>query len=76
MTGTTRSRTGRVRVLIVDDEPALTPKELDLLGPLMEHPRQVPGEARSLDKTDRGRVPVIHTVRGPGSAIRPVEEGR
>ncbi len=27
-------------------------------------------------KTDRGRAPVIHTVRGMGYALRPVEDGR
>ncbi len=26
--------------------------------------------------TDRGRAPVIHTVRGMGYALRPVEDGR
>ncbi|WP_369273982.1 hypothetical protein AB5J55_32290 [Streptomyces sp. R11] len=59
MTGTAGFRNGRVRGLIVDDEPALT----DVLSCRRR-------------KFDRGRAALIHTVRGPGHAIRPVEDGR
>ncbi|MFJ8106482.1 response regulator transcription factor [Streptomyces sp. NPDC096132] len=78
---------------------ALTAKEFDLLGLLMENPRQVLSKAQILDrvwsssfdgggnlvevyisslrrKLDRGRAPMIHTVRGLGYAIRPAEDGR
>ncbi|MER5431352.1 response regulator transcription factor [Streptomyces sp. NPDC002588] len=77
----------------------LTVTEFGPLGPLMEHPRQVPSRTRILDrvrsgsfdgggnlvevhisslrrKLARGRAPLIHTVRGPRCAIRPVEDGR
>ncbi|MFF3499845.1 response regulator transcription factor [Streptomyces sp. NPDC003247] len=77
------------------DRIALTAKEFDLLGLLMDHPRQVLSKAQILDhvwsssfdgggnlvevyisslrrKIDRGRAPMIHTVRGVGYAIRPV----
>ncbi|CAM5641093.1 hypothetical protein [Streptomyces aurantiogriseus] len=59
MTGTSVSRTGRVRVCVVDGEPALTE--------VLSGPRR---------KTDRARVRMIHGVRGPGYAVRPVEAGR
>ncbi|MCX4765605.1 response regulator transcription factor [Streptomyces sp. NBC_01275] len=81
------------------DRIALTAKEFELLGLLMEHPRQVLSKAQILDrvwssafdgggnlvevyisglrrKIDRGRSPMIHTVRGLGYAIRPAEHGR
>ncbi|WP_251062975.1 MULTISPECIES: hypothetical protein [unclassified Streptomyces] len=59
MSAPSGSRTGRVRVLIVDDEPVqLTAKEFA--------PRRI----------DKGRAPVIHTVRGLEYAIRPLEGGR
>ncbi|KOU62722.1 transcriptional regulator [Streptomyces sp. MMG1533] len=77
----------------------LTAKEFDLLGLLMNHPRQVLSKAQILDhvwnssfdgggnlvevyisglrrKIDKGRAPMIHTMRGLGYAIRPAEEGR
>ncbi|MFH8801288.1 response regulator transcription factor [Streptomyces sp. NPDC017936] len=81
------------------DRIPLTAKEFDLLGLLMEHPRQVLSKAQILDhvwsgsfdgggnlvevyisglrrKIDRGRAPMIHTVRGLGYAIRPAGDGR
>ncbi|MFD3497391.1 response regulator [Streptomyces sp. NPDC058676] len=128
MTGTSGSRTGRVRVLLVDDEPTLTevlpvavagagrrscpaadghsalrvarrsaPHAValdgmlpDLDGPQVpRRPRQGPPKPPVLMLTareapehsprreiDEGRTPMIHTVRGPGHAIRPTEEGR
>ncbi|MFE5918866.1 response regulator transcription factor [Streptomyces sp. NPDC056468] len=77
----------------------LTAKEFDLLSLLMGHPRQVLSKAQILAhvwsssfdgggnlvevyvaglrrKIDRGRAPMIHTVRGLGYVIRPVEDGR
>ncbi|MER6350730.1 response regulator transcription factor [Streptomyces sp. NPDC001634] len=47
----------------------LTVKGFDLLELLV----YISGRRR---KVDRGRAPMIHTVRGSGYAIRPVEEGR
>ncbi|WP_369232706.1 DNA-binding response regulator [Streptomyces sp. R21] len=77
----------------------LTAKEFELLGLLLSHPRQVLSKARILAhvwsssfdaggnlvevyisslrrKIDKGRAPMIHTVRGVGYAIRPPEDGR
>jgi two-component system, OmpR family, response regulator len=77
----------------------LTAKEFDLLSLLLDHPRQVLSKAQILDhvwstsfdgggnlvevyisslrrKIDRGRAPMIHTVRGMGDVVRPVEDGR
>jgi two-component system OmpR family response regulator len=75
----------------------LTGKEFELLGLLLDHPRQVLSKAQILDhvwtgsfdgggnlvevyvsslrrKIDRGRPPMIHTVRGMGYALRPAED--
>ncbi|MGW0707268.1 response regulator transcription factor [Streptomyces sp. NPDC002643] len=77
----------------------LTAKEFELLGLLLDHPRQVLSKAQILDhvwsssfdgdgnlvevyisslrrKIDKGRAPMIHTVRGLGYAIRAGEDGR
>ncbi|MET9087873.1 response regulator transcription factor [Streptomyces sp. NPDC004237] len=77
----------------------LTAKEFDLLSLLLDHPRQVLSKAQILEhvwstsfdgggnlvevyisslrrKLDRGRRPMIHTVRGMGYVVRPVEDGR
>ena len=77
----------------------LTAKEFDLLGLLLDHPRQILSRTQILDhvwspsfdgggnlvevyvsglrrKIDRGRAPMIHTVRGMGYAIRPTGDGR
>ncbi|MFJ6081478.1 hypothetical protein ACIQI8_08745 [Streptomyces sp. NPDC092369] len=85
MAGISGTRSGRVHVLTVDDERALiealslavteaaprlspagdgqtAPRQLSLL---LNHPRQALIKA-----------PMIHTVRGTGHTIRPVEEGR
>ncbi|PWI14909.1 DNA-binding response regulator [Streptomyces sp. Act143] len=76
----------------------LTAKEFDVLGLLLDHPRQVLSKAQIIDhvwstsfdcggnlvevyisslrrKIDRGRAPMIHTVRGLGYTIRPAEDG-
>ncbi|MDF3144303.1 MULTISPECIES: hypothetical protein [unclassified Streptomyces] len=93
MSATAGLRNGRVRVLIVDDEPALTdvldgmlldrhglwvPRrlryenpELPVLGDLV-----LTEETNLRRRIDKGRAPVIHTVRGLGHANRPVEDGR
>ena len=63
MTATAGPRNGRVRVIVVDDEPALT----DVLDGMLP----AGGAAH-----DRRLVPMIHTVRGLGYAIRPAEDGR
>ncbi|MFJ8536126.1 DNA-binding response regulator [Streptomyces sp. NPDC093591] len=144
MTATTGFRNGRVRVLIVDDEPALTdvlsgaveeagwrpypaldgqsalriargcPPHAVVLDGMLPDPdglqvlrrlRYESPELRVLSKSqildhvwsssfdgggnlvevylsglrrkiDKGRAPMIHTVRGLGYAIRPVEDGR
>jgi two-component system OmpR family response regulator len=134
MTATAGFRNGRVRVLIVDDEPALTdvlsvaveeagwryenPKLPVLMltaRDALEHRldgleagaddhvtkqfsleevvlrlrgllrRAAAEQARTDDSvrvlgdlvlTDKGRAPMIHTVRGLGYAVRPVEDGR
>ncbi|KUO20711.1 response regulator transcription factor [Streptomyces dysideae] len=92
--------TGQTREVRRDGTPVqLTGKEFDLLGLLLDHPRQVLSKAQILDpvwsssfdgggnlveayissprrKIDKGRAPVIHTVRGLGYAIRPAEDGR
>ncbi|MFJ3668826.1 response regulator transcription factor [Streptomyces sp. NPDC090106] len=77
----------------------LTAKEFELLGLMMEHPRQVLSKAQILAhvwstsfdgggnlvevyisslrrKIDRGRAPMIHTVRGLGYVLRPTGDGR
>ncbi|MEU6551064.1 response regulator transcription factor [Streptomyces sp. NPDC046915] len=77
----------------------LTAKEFDLLGLLLDHPRQVLSKTQILGhvwsssfdgggnlvevyisnlrrKIDKGRAPMIHTVRGLGYVIRAGEDGR
>lgn len=88
MTATAGFRNGRVRVLVVDDEPALT----DVLSAAVEEAgrRAYPApDGKSALQTARGCAPhaVVHDgilpdLDGPqvprrlGYAIRPVEDGR
>ncbi|MGW2962984.1 winged helix-turn-helix domain-containing protein [Streptomyces sp. NPDC001220] len=95
MAATAGSRTGRVRVLIVDDEPGLTELLSAAVADAGRRPYPAPdGQtiwSTSFDggenlvevcisslrrKIDRGRTPMIHTVRGMGYVVRAVEDGR
>ncbi|GGQ70729.1 hypothetical protein [Streptomyces asoensis] len=60
MTATPGFRRGRIRVLIVDDEPALTQVLSVAVTDAGRRPYPVPD----------------HTVRGLGYAVRPAEDGR
>ncbi|GAB2978673.1 hypothetical protein GCM10023080_049890 [Streptomyces pseudoechinosporeus] len=77
MPGTSRPRTGRVRVLIVVDDPTLT--EVLSVAVTEAGRRACPAsDGRSAPRAgaEHGRAPMIHTGPGPGYAIRPAEEGR
>ncbi|MDC0768579.1 hypothetical protein [Streptomyces sp. HD] len=70
MTATAGSRNGRVRVLVVDDEHALTDVPDGMQRGLLRRAR---GER---SRTDSSRTPLRHAVRGPSCTIGPVEDGR
>lgn len=87
MSATSGSRAGRVRVLVPDDEPGPTEPspaavaEADRRpGPAADGPYApsiAAGRApHAAVLSDMGRAPLIHPVRGPRHAIRPVEDAR
>ncbi|WP_408990460.1 winged helix-turn-helix domain-containing protein [Streptomyces shenzhenensis] len=91
MSATAGARTGRVRVLIADDKPGLTAllaaavTDADRRPQSLDHVRSTFCDGGNLvevrisslrRKIDRGRAPVIHTVRGRGYAAWPVADVR
>ncbi|MEU9242164.1 winged helix-turn-helix domain-containing protein [Streptomyces sp. NPDC048385] len=91
MSATARARTGRVRVLVADDEPGLT----ELLAAavtdagrrpqILDRVRHTSFDGGNLvevrnsslrRRIDRDRAPMIHTMRGRGYAVPPGEDGR